>query len=139
MFLVIIPLVWLSLSILGHFLARRLTKLLHDLTGIGEHHFQFAADGQELPSLLDACQGLFAFAFLEQRPDVVHRRVLPQGDSQNDDCQERAYRHRATRLDVDGQMRHKWLFIGDEIAGFELFHDARRMRAFYDLAQAGVA
>jgi hypothetical protein len=49
------------------------------------------------------------------------------------------YRHRATRLDVDGQMRHKWLFIGDEIAGFELFHDARRMRAFYDLAQAGVA
>jgi ketosteroid isomerase-like protein len=49
------------------------------------------------------------------------------------------YRHRATRLDVDGHMRHKWLFVGDEIAGFELFHDARRMRAFYDLAQTTLA
>lgn len=42
------------------------------------------------------------------------------------------YRHRATGLDVDGHMRHKWLFAGDAIAAFELFHDARRMRAFYD-------
>lgn len=43
------------------------------------------------------------------------------------------YRHRATGLEIDGHMRHKWLFVGDEIAAFELFHDARRMRAFYDL------
>jgi ketosteroid isomerase-like protein len=44
------------------------------------------------------------------------------------------YRHRASGLDVDGHMRHKWLFVGDEIGAFEVFHDARRMRAFYDLA-----
>jgi ketosteroid isomerase-like protein len=41
------------------------------------------------------------------------------------------YRHRASRMEVDGTMRHKWLFVGDEIAHFELFHDSPRMRAFY--------
>jgi hypothetical protein len=37
-------------------------------------------------------------------------------------------------MEVDGIMRHIWLFIGDEIAHFELFHDSRRMRAFYEMA-----
>ena len=32
---------------------------------------------------------------------------------------------------LDGTMRHLWRFVGDEIAHFELFHDAPRMRAFY--------
>jgi ketosteroid isomerase-like protein len=44
------------------------------------------------------------------------------------------YSHRASGLDVDGRMRHRWRFVGDEIAAFELFHDTPRMRAFYDLA-----
>jgi ketosteroid isomerase-like protein len=46
------------------------------------------------------------------------------------------YRHRATGWDVDGTMRHKWRFVGDEIAHFELFHDSPRMHAFYNLAAA---
>lgn len=46
------------------------------------------------------------------------------------------YRHRGSGMEVDGVMRHIWLFIGDEIAHFELFHDSRRMRAFYELAAA---
>ena len=33
-------------------------------------------------------------------------------------------------------MRHKWRFVGDEIAHFELFHDSPRMHAFYNLAAA---
>ena len=44
------------------------------------------------------------------------------------------YRHRDSGMEVDGIMRHIWLFIGDEIAHFELFHDSRRMRAFYEMA-----
>jgi ketosteroid isomerase-like protein len=44
------------------------------------------------------------------------------------------YRHRASGWDVDGTMRHKWLFVGDEIAHFELFHDSPRMHAFYEMA-----
>ena len=44
------------------------------------------------------------------------------------------YRHRGSGMEVDGIMRHIWLFIGDEIAHFELFHDSRRMRAFYEMA-----
>jgi hypothetical protein len=46
------------------------------------------------------------------------------------------YRHRASGMEVDGAMRHKWLFVGDEIAHFELFHDSPRMRAFYKMAAA---
>jgi ketosteroid isomerase-like protein len=41
------------------------------------------------------------------------------------------YRHRTGGMEVDGTMRHLWRFVGDEIAHFELFHDAPRMRAFY--------
>jgi hypothetical protein len=39
-------------------------------------------------------------------------------------------------MEVDGAMRHKWRFVGDEIAHFELFHDSERMRAFYKMAAA---
>jgi len=46
------------------------------------------------------------------------------------------YRHRASGMEVDGAMRHKWRFVGDEIAHFELFHDSPRMRAFYKMAAA---
>ena len=46
------------------------------------------------------------------------------------------YRHRASGMEVDGAMRHKWRFVGDEIAHFELFHDSERMRAFYKMAAA---
>jgi ketosteroid isomerase-like protein len=46
------------------------------------------------------------------------------------------YRHRISGMAVDGTMRHKWLFLGDEIAHFELFYDSPLMRAFYKLAAA---
>jgi len=44
------------------------------------------------------------------------------------------YRHRNGSMEVDGTMRHRWRFIGDEIAHFELFHDWQCMRAFYAMA-----
>ena len=44
------------------------------------------------------------------------------------------YRHHASRMLIDGTMRHKFGFVGDKIAHFELFHDTHRMRAFYDMA-----
>ena len=44
------------------------------------------------------------------------------------------YRHRANDLVIEGTMRQKFRFVGDRIAHFELFHDAARMRAFYDMA-----
>ena len=39
-----------------------------------------------------------------------------------------------TGMEIDGTMRHRWRFVGDEVAHFELFYDSPRMRAFYDLA-----
>jgi len=47
------------------------------------------------------------------------------------------YRHKATGLDFDGTMRHRWRIVGDQIVRFEEFHDVERVRAFFALlAQA---
>jgi ketosteroid isomerase-like protein len=44
-----------------------------------------------------------------------------------------AYRHKRTGLPIDGNMRHKWRLLGDKIVQFELFHDAKRMAAYYEM------
>jgi hypothetical protein len=44
------------------------------------------------------------------------------------------YRHHASRLIIGGTMRQRFGLVGNRIAHFELFHDTRRMRAFYDFA-----
>jgi hypothetical protein len=44
------------------------------------------------------------------------------------------YRHHASRLVISGTMRQKIGFVGDSIAHYQLFHDTRRMRAFYAMA-----
>jgi hypothetical protein len=44
------------------------------------------------------------------------------------------YRHRVSRLIIEGTMRQKWGLVGARIAHFEIFHDSDRMRAFYDVA-----
>jgi ketosteroid isomerase-like protein len=47
------------------------------------------------------------------------------------------YRHKATGLEYDGTMRHVWRVEGDKIVHFEEFHDAERVRSFFQLlAQA---
>jgi ketosteroid isomerase-like protein len=53
-------------------------------------------------------------------------------------CSSVAYKyiHRASGLGIEGRMRHTWLFVGDEIAHFELFTDSPRLHAFYTLAAA---
>jgi ketosteroid isomerase-like protein len=44
------------------------------------------------------------------------------------------YRHHASGEMIEGSMRQKWGFVGAGVAQFEIFHDADRMRAFYDFA-----
>jgi hypothetical protein len=46
------------------------------------------------------------------------------------------YRHRANGWYVDSTMRHKWRFVGDEIAQLDLYYDAPLMHAFYEMADA---
>jgi ketosteroid isomerase-like protein len=46
------------------------------------------------------------------------------------------YRHRASGLPFDNTMRHRWLFVGDEIAEFDLYYDAPLMHAFHEMAEA---
>ncbi len=43
------------------------------------------------------------------------------------------YRHRREPLEIEGTMSHVWRFKGGKVARFEVFYDALRMRAFYDL------
>ena len=45
------------------------------------------------------------------------------------------YRHKATRLDYDGTMRHVCRIAGDRIARFEEFHDTERVRTFLKLVE----
>lgn len=47
------------------------------------------------------------------------------------------YRHKETGLEYEGRMRHEWRVEGDKIVRFEEFHDAERVRVFFQLlAQA---
>jgi ketosteroid isomerase-like protein len=51
------------------------------------------------------------------------------------DCRVRYhYRHKRTRMEIDGHMRHRWLLLDGKIVRFDVIHDARRMGAFFELA-----
>lgn len=43
------------------------------------------------------------------------------------------YRHRREPFEIEGTMSHVWRFAGDKVVRLEIFYDALRMRAFYDL------
>ena len=45
------------------------------------------------------------------------------------------YRHRAKSLEIEGSMRHLWHFARDKVTRFDVYYDALRMRAFYDLIE----
>jgi hypothetical protein len=45
------------------------------------------------------------------------------------------YRHRTKSLSIEGTMRHVWRFEGDKVTRLEVFYDALRMRAFFDLVE----
>lgn len=43
------------------------------------------------------------------------------------------YRHRATGLSYEATVRNIWRFDDDRIRRFEAFHDAARLRAFFEM------
>jgi len=43
------------------------------------------------------------------------------------------YRHKREPFEIEGTMSHVWRFAGDKVVRFEIYYDALRMRAFYDL------
>ena len=69
--------------------------------------------------------------------DVMYYEPLLPVTQLSDDilrCRTRfVYRHRTNSMEIDGTMRLLWRFSGDEIVRLEVFYDALRMRAFYDL------
>jgi len=45
------------------------------------------------------------------------------------------YRHRIKPLHIEGTMRHVWRFRDDRVLRLDVYYDAPRMRAFYDLIE----
>lgn len=49
------------------------------------------------------------------------------------------YGHRATGLSYEATIRNVWHIDGDKIRSFEVFHDAARLRAFFEMvSRAGI-
>jgi len=49
------------------------------------------------------------------------------------------YGHRATGLSYEATISNVWRIDGDKIRSFEVFHDAARLRAFFEMAsRAGI-
>jgi len=49
------------------------------------------------------------------------------------------YGHRATGLSYEATIRNVWRVEGDKIRNFEVFHDAARLRAFFEMvSRAGI-
>jgi hypothetical protein len=46
------------------------------------------------------------------------------------------YRHRRTGMTIDGNMRHIWRLSAGKIVRLDIIHDAKRMGAFFELAEA---
>jgi ketosteroid isomerase-like protein len=46
------------------------------------------------------------------------------------------YRHRRSGMTIDGNMRHVWRLSGGTIKALDVIHDAKRMGAFFELAEA---
>jgi ketosteroid isomerase-like protein len=43
------------------------------------------------------------------------------------------YGHRATGLSYEATIRNVWRIEGDKVRSFEVFHDAARLRAFFEM------
>jgi ketosteroid isomerase-like protein len=72
------------------------------------------------------------FDVLEYRPTRMH---CPDGNGIWK-CHARIhYRHRATGLSYEASVRNVWTIVGDKIASYEVFHDAGRLRAFFELVK----
>lgn len=68
------------------------------------------------------------FDFIEYRPI----QITSEGISFHSQVRFH-YRHKVTGLEYEGSMRHVWRIQGDQITRFEEFHDAERVRAYFQL------
>jgi len=60
-------------------------------------------------------------------------RIMVRGDGTLRSSVRFIYRHRREPFEIEGTMSHVWRFVGDKVVRLEIFYDALRMRAFYDL------
>ena len=67
--------------------------------------------------------------------EVVEYRPLKVTES-DDAATSRAkihYGHKATGLSYEATIRNVWRIEGDKVRSFEVFHDAARLRAFFEM------
>ncbi|MBX9588959.1 MAG: nuclear transport factor 2 family protein [Hyphomonadaceae bacterium] len=68
------------------------------------------------------------FEVLEYRP-----LKIADGDGISTSRAKIHYGHRATGLSYEATIRNVWRIQGDKVRHFEVFHDAARLRAFYEM------
>lgn len=96
-------------------------------TYVGEGHGreQFV---ERLAAFLEAFDVLdFCVLHVTTRDDYVDCRIRYH------------YRGKLTRLEADGSMRQLWRVLDGKIVHFEVFHDAQKLGAFFDLADPAPA
>lgn len=67
--------------------------------------------------------------------EVVEYRPLKitNGDEVSTSRARIHYGHKATGLSYEATIRNVWRIEGDKVRSFEVFHDAARLRAFYEM------
>lgn len=74
------------------------------------------------------------FEVLEYRP-----LKIMNGDDVSTSRARIHYGHKATGLSYEATIRNVWRIEGDKIRSFEVFHDAGRLRAFFEMvSQTGI-
>ncbi len=78
---------------------------------------------------------LGALAAVARNFEVVDYRPLKMtGEAGVWTCRARIhYGHRSSGLSYEATTRNVWKVLGDRIISYEVFHDAERLRAFYEL------
>ena len=69
------------------------------------------------------------FEVLEYRPV----KITNEGDGIAKSRAKIQYGHKATGLSYEATISNKWQIAGDKIVRFEVFHDAQRLRAFFEM------
>ena len=62
-------------------------------------------------------------------------QILPRGGGMVDCRIHYHYRNKASRLKIDGTMRHIWSVVDGKIVRLEVIHDAKRMGAYFELGR----
>jgi len=114
-----------DLSLLGDCLHDRAISIIH----LPQGSWPMSGSLRGKPAILGALDAVSRnFEVAEYRP------LKMTGEDGIWTCRARIhYAHRATGISYEATIRNVWTIVGDRIRSYEVFHDAPRMRAFFEM------